>query len=552
MTGSISATVRHHSNESVGPVDVIVIGSGAAGLSAALAAAVNGASVVILEKSELIGGTSAMSGAGTWIPNNHHAREAGVADSAEAALIYLCATAPDGWIEKERPLWESFVHHAPDMLRFLEQNSQLRFELVHEPDPICEAPGGKPFGRMLSPAILSRRIVRPYARQIRRSTLPHRFTYNEVKSYQPYRRPIGTALRFWPTWLQRVLTDRVGCGSALIAGLLEACLRRGCRIFTDARVHRLIQNQETGRIEGVEYTARAKPVVLLARQGVVLASGGFEWDPERLERHFPGPVDRLASPRTNTGDGQRMAESVGALMERMDQANIYPTVPTIYQGRRHGMPIILQASPHCLIVNRHGRRFVSEYDYNIGEALDRRDPATGLPLHLPAWIIGDRRFLHHTVLFPWLARLESGFLRRARSLPALAQAIGVPSQALLDTVARFNGFATAGKDDDFHRGESAWERYVAGKASPALSPIEKSPFVAVPFNRSILGTKGGARTNARGQVLRPDNSIIGGLYCAGNAMANPIGTRAVGAGTTIGPCLTWGYICGLNIVRENT
>ena len=149
----------------------------------------------------------------------------------------------------------------------------------------------------------------------------------------------------------------------------------------------------------------------------------------------------------------------------------------------------------------------------------------------------------------------NGFLVRAGSLAELAKATDLPAGALEETVARYNGFVAAGRDTDFRRGESTWERYAAGGdgsgGNPALGSIDRAPFVACRFNRSILGTKGGARTNASGQVVRPDGGIIGGLYCAGNAMANPFGTRAVGSGTTIGPCLTWGYICGLNVVREN-
>jgi 3-oxosteroid 1-dehydrogenase len=156
----------------------------------------------------------------------------------------------------------------------------------------------------------------------------------------------------------------------------------------------------------------------------------------------------------------------------------------------------------------------------------------------------------------WLGRRDPSWFREADSLEALARLIDLDPASLAATVARFNGFARAGRDDDFRRGETAWEKFYTGdEARPngngALGTIEKPPFYAAPYHRGILTTKGGPRTNERGQVLREDGSVIGGLYCAGVAMANPIGTKAVGAGTTIGPCLTWGYICGVNLLREN-
>jgi 3-oxosteroid 1-dehydrogenase len=535
--------------------DVLIVGSGSAALAAALTAAVGGLSVTIFEKSEWIGGTSAMSGAGTWIPANHHARRTGMADSADEALAYLRASAPEGWHAEEDSLWQAFVATAPRMLEFLESRTPLRFALTTEPDPMAERTGGKSVGRMLSPRPLSRRIVGPYARRIRRSTLPHLFTYHEVYEADLYHHPIRTVLRFWPRLLWRLLTDSRGQGSALVTGLLRGCLDHGCRIETAARVVELASEPEDGRISGLVVEQTGRRQAYRANRGVVIASGGFEWDAGMLQRHFPGPLDRLGSPHENEGDGQRLAAAAGAALARMDQANVYPAMPTRYEGRLHGIPLIFQAEPHAIVVNRHGRRFVSEYDFNIGEILDRRDPQTGQPIHLPAWVIADRRFARQALPFHWYARKDPKWLVRARTLAELAKRIGLPAETLSATVQRFNDFCASGRDLDFHRGESIWERFKAGggdvAAGAALGPIERAPFFAMPLNRSILGTKGGARTNERGQVLRPDGSVIAGLYAAGLAMANPIGTRAVGAGTTIGPNLTWGFICGESLLREN-
>ena len=541
-------------------VDVIVVGSGSAGLAAALTAAAGGARVLVLEKSRLIGGTSAMSGAGTWVPANHHMLAAGLDDSPEQALTYLRATAPAGWQEQEDDLWQAFASEAPAMLAFLEAHTPLRFELVHHPDLYVEAPGGKFSGRMVSPRPLSRNLVGRWRHRIRGSTLPQFFTYRELVVGAVLARPFRTIIAMLPTLAHRLLTHRVGMGNALIVGLLKGCIDHGCEIVAEARARRLLTDgsgPRDGRVTGVEVEIGGKITTLRAARGVVLASGGFEWDAELLARHFPGEVGLIGGPRSNTGDGQRMAAEAGAALAHMDQANIYPALPTLYEGQRQALPLTVLYHPHCILVNRLAQRFLNEGSPNVGAVLDTRDPASGLPIHLPAWQIFDARYARHNRMIMRYARRDGRWLRQANRFADLAPLIALDPAALAATVERFNGFARAGRDLDFNRGETAWEKFHTGDprkpdGNGALGTIEEPPFYAAPYQRSILTTKGGPRTDARGQVLRPDGSRIAGLYCAGVAMANPIGTKAVGAGTTIGPCLTWGYICGQGLLRENT
>jgi 3-oxosteroid 1-dehydrogenase len=536
--------------------DVVVLGSGAAGLTAALTASVAGMRVLVLEKSELIGGTSAMSGAGTWIPCNRLAREAGLADSRDEALGYLRAASPHGWSESEDALWQNFIDHAAQMIDFVAAHSPLRYELLAEPDPQAEQPGGKRQGRMISPAPLSRRLLGGLRRKLRKSTLPHLFTYRELVTEDLYHAPVLSYLRLGPNLVKRLWNDERAQGSALIVGLLRGCLDHGCAISLEARAMDLILDDQ-GAVRGIRARIKGDACTIHAKRGIVLATGGFEWDAEMLSRYFPGGVDRLGSPRSNEGDGQKLAQKAGARLERMDQANIYPCLPTIYEGRLHGIPVTYQAEPHAIVVNCRADRFVSEYDYNFGEALDRREAVTGQPVNLPAWVIGDHRLWTGSPVLRWYAGKEQGFVKRAPTLDHLARMIGVSADKLAATVSRWNSFCDQGRDEDFHRGETVWERYKAKHAdgrkgsNPTLGKIERPPFIAMRINRSIVGTKGGARTNAKGEVLRQDNSVIAGLYAAGNAMANPIGTRAVGAGTTIGPCMTWGYICAKSILATN-
>ncbi|MBM3597113.1 MAG: FAD-dependent oxidoreductase [Alphaproteobacteria bacterium] len=534
--------------------DVVVVGSGAAGLTAALTAAAGGARVVILEKSAMLGGTTAMSGAGIWIPANHHMLAAGMSDSKDEALTYIRAVAPEGWQAVEDALWRAFVDHAPETLEFIERHTPLAFELVHHPDLYSEAPGGKYNGRMVSTLPISRNLLGRWRDRIRPSTVPHLFTYDELRLGTLMERPVWSIFKLGPRLIWRFLTRRVAMGNGLVTGLLKGCLDRGCHIVAEARARRLIESED--RIAGIEVELADGTRRIRARRGVVLATGGFEWNAALRERYFPGETCLIGAPDTNTGDGHAMAEAVGARLERMDQANIYPSTIATYEGRRHAQPLYDMTQPHSILVNRDARRFVSEGEPNVGVALDARDPASGQPIHMPAWRIFDARFAANNSLAMRIARSEKGWLRKADDLATLARMTGLDAGQLGATVARFNCFVRQGKDDDFRRGETAWERFYSGDmegsgVNSALGTIEEPPFYAMPFPRALLVTKGGPRTNERGQVLRADGSRIAGLYCAGVAMANPIGSKAVGAGTTLGPCLTWGRICGLNLLREN-
>jgi 3-oxosteroid 1-dehydrogenase len=331
------------SDESLVSRDVLIVGSGSAALPAALRAAAGGLSVRVFEKTSLIGGTSAMSGAGAWIPANHHARKAGFGDSVEDAMAYLRAVSPTGWQSEEEALWAAFAHAAPRMLEFVEEHTPLRFTLTEEPDVMPDRPGGKIRGRMLSPKPLCKRILGKYAGQIRRSTLPHLFTYQEVYDGDLYHRPVSTFLRFSPRLVWRLLTNSRAQGSALITGLLKGCLEHHCEIETNARIVELLTNPPDGRVIGLVAESGAERTLYGTKRGVIIASGGFEWNADLLGKHFPGQVALLGSPRSNEGDGQRLAAAVGAKLARMDQANIYPSLPTRYEGRLRGLPFTFQA-----------------------------------------------------------------------------------------------------------------------------------------------------------------------------------------------------------------
>lgn len=528
--------------------DVVVVGSGAAGLSAALSASARGARVRVLEKSSLVGGTSAMSGGGIWVPCHHHQASIGAEDSREDALAYIRAVAPEGWHNVEEPLWAAFVDHAPEMLAFVEASSPLRFAPSREPDPYVEAPGGKRFGRMVSPRPIAALPLGAWRRRIRGPMFSPWINYDEIHDNYFYAHSRRLLARLAPRMLYRMATGKRVMGNALVVGLLRGCLGSGCVVSVDAPVERLVM--EDGRVAGVARSGDGG--IIRARGGVVLATGGFEWNPRMMAEHFPGPVEWTGSPSTNTGDGQRMAAEAGARLDRMDQALIFGTTAAEYEGRVRGVPAGDYYLPHSMIIDRHGRRFMNEKAMNFALAFDERDPETGEPVHLPAWRIYDRQFARK---YPLALPKTNRFAERVtdRTLAGLARRIGVDPLGLEETAARFNRFARAGRDEDFGRGDSFWDRHRMSDPdnapNPTLGTIEEPPFHAYPFKASFLGTKGGPRTNEKGQVVNREGNPIPGLYAAGNVMANPFGTKAVGAGTTLGPCLTWGYICGLEAHR---
>ncbi|MBI3199583.1 MAG: FAD-dependent oxidoreductase, partial [Rhodospirillales bacterium] len=350
--------------------DVIVVGSGAAGLSAALAAAHDGAKVLVLEKSRWLGGTTAMSGAGTWVPGNHHMAAAGIADSPEETLEYIRGAAPPGWQQDEDELWQVLAEQSAPMLKFLEEETPLRFELVNHPDLYAEAPGGKKFGRMVSTRPISRFLLGRLWNRVRPSVKTQLFTYRELVD-GVLKNPVRGALGMAPALLWRLLTASVGAGNALVTGLARGCLDKGCVIQLESPVTRLLMENES--VVGVEALIDGEKRPLIAARGVVLATGGFDWNAELMAKHFPG-LDLTGAPDTNTGDGQAMAAAAGAELAHMDQALISPATFTTYEGRRHAQPLLETYAPHVILVNRHARRFVSEGSPALGVAVDERGP----------------------------------------------------------------------------------------------------------------------------------------------------------------------------------
>lgn len=519
--------------------DVVVLGSGAAGLVAALAAAEAGATVGVYEKADRVGGTAAISGGSVWIPDNPKSTAAGCADSPEAARRYLESLSL-GVVEPE--FIDAFVAEGADLIRWLERCTPLRFEAVAGfPDYHPENPGGLPGGgRTLDPLLYPFADLGPWADKVVSTRSKPRARLVET--------PLGggTGLLDRATLTERAATDLRGCGNGLVGPLLRALLDRGVEPVLGARAARLLLDD--GRVAGVEIRSAAGVGRVRARSGVVLATGGFEWDRDAVRRFLRGPMSAPTSVPWNTGDGLRMAMRVGAALGNMSEAWWVPAlrVPgdTAFDAPRSLLVLRERTLPRSILVNSAGVRFTDEAaNYNaLGGALHVLDPVDYRFVNVPCHLVFDQGFVD---AYGFLARPGApvgDWIARADTLDELARLIDVDPAALPATVRRWNSMVAAGADTDFHRGRSAYDRWggdgrTRGTAASTLGPIDAPPYYAVPIHSGCLGTKGGALTDLDGRVLDVDGAPVPGLYAAGNVAASPTGRSYAGGGGTLGPIM---------------
>ncbi|MEL0552387.1 MULTISPECIES: FAD-dependent oxidoreductase [Enterobacteriaceae] len=558
--------------------DVLVVGSGVGGLSAAVTAGLKGLDVQVIEKDRVFGGTTAFSGGVLWIPDNHLARQQGIEDSQEAARTYLQGEAGESY----RPeMVEAFLRHGPQMLRFLEEKSRFRCNLYQYPDYHPDAPGGVMRGRSVVPEAFDIRALGPAMRRLRKPLRTITFmgmmfssSNNDLKHFFNATRSL-TSFIYVAKRLSRHLLElaRYGRGvtanggNAVVARLACSALDLGIPIHTGVAAKDLIVEQ--GVVRGVMVEHQGERIALYARRGVVLASGGFARDEPRLKKSYPhvrrgGSQLSPTPPGVDTGDGIAMAERIGARFDDSYRhgAAWIPASKVNIGRREYVFPhLVDRYKPGFIMVNRHGVRFCNEADsyHDVGIAMletCREDTETF------AWQICDRRALRQYGMgfakpapLPVSLYLKSGYLVAGKTLQQLAQKIGVPPAALENTVTTYNAAARQGKDPQFGRGESAYNRYLGDanhQPNPCVAPIEHGPFYAVKMFMGDLGTFHGLKTDANAQVLDNQGIAIPGLYAAGNEMASIMGGSYPGAGITLGPAATFGYIaaCSLTALGE--
>ena len=528
--------------------DVIVVGSGAAGLTAATLAYDGGADVVLLEKAPLIGGTTGVSGGMPWIPLNRHMADVGVRDSREEALTYIRRLTLGR--EPEPALLEVYVDTAPEMLDYLEAKTPLR--MTAGPtfnDYYAHLPGGKLKGRSIEPAPFDAHELGDWAPRLR--TSPHLPWLTLAEGAKFLR---GEDLPDLELAARREAEDIRVLGPALVAALFKGLLDRGVEVHTSAPVDDLVV--EDGAVIGV----RSSAGLIGARRGVVLACGGFEWN-EEMVRGFIGERIEPLSPPYNEGDGHRMAMEAGALLGNMrsfwGQPGIYEPGFEI-DGRPVPQMGSIRSTPGVIAVNRHGERFVNEgatYQ-DFPKVLGTYDPvAVDYPNEAPHWLVFDQGVKDSAVVLPTVlpGQPAPDWIVQSPTIRELAERIGVDAGALDATVARWNAEVAAASDEDFHRGTTIFEVHMSGRQpSPqgCMRAVSQAPFYAVQLVNGALGTNGGMVIDPHARVRSMRGGVVPGLYAAGNATASVFGPAYPGGGATIGPALTFGFIAGRHAAAQ--
>ena len=531
--------------------DVVVLGSGGAAMTAAISAYDFGAKdVVILEKSGMVGGTTAMSGGMLWVPNNHHQHEAGFEDSDEEIVSYLDALAP-GALDPET-LW-AFMQSGPEMLRYLADKTPVRLRAFSDfPDYQPYSPGAKPDGgRSLDNEAFSFATLGKWAGRV-----------NPSKMAYPLRGSLMEAISGSldeATLAEREAGDYRGLGQALAGSLFKAVLDRNIPVEFEKRARKLVRDGD--RIIGViAEDASGKDFRVRARRGVVIATGGFEWNEMLVKTFVRGPLTGPVSVPENEGDGLLMAIEAGAQLGNMQNAFWMQSVLEMKPARGAKPNYMLgsdeRARPGAILVNRAGKRFVNEAaNYHaMGKALHAFDAGTHSYANLPYWLIIDQRYKNKYPAFSSLPGSPApSYMMQADTLEELAQKAGIDPAGLKATVERFNGMVRNGHDDDFNRGDNTYDNYYMWGDTDFEPPyrtlglIDQGPYYAVKMEAGALGTSGGPKTNADAQVVDWEGNPIQGLYAAGNVMSAVLGDVYGGAGGTLGPGLTFGYIAGRHL-----
>ena len=524
--------------------DVVVVGSGAAGLTAALAATAAGAEVAVLERGIKFGGSTSLSGGQLWIPNNRYQKGAGIADSPAMARQYLTRLARG---RVDPALIASFVKNSPKALDFIVKRTPLRLALRdHLPDYHPEWDGGLKGGRTIDPGLFDGRSLGD--------------EYRTILHNPQYHLPGGlhtTSLEFEMLMrgeevpgLKEREPSTLALGEALVGGLRKGLMDAGVPLFLSHRATRLSTNG--GVAAGVEVRTPKGKKKIRAKRGIILAAGGFDWNLDMKRTYLSAPSENSAGCLTDTGDGINMGIGAGAATSLMDEAWWFTLI--LKPGEKRGwLSTSERTLPGSVMVNPKGKRFADEaMNYvDLTRAMLAFDPTTYSLENVPAYLIFDSAYLSKYPVAKDRGEEAQKWLTRGETLIELAEKLGVDSQNLVATVAEFNKNAEAGTDPWFHRGESAYDRHWGDPSAPhpTLGRLARHPFYGVRMLAGDIGTKGGITADAVGRALDGEGEAIGGLYAVGNNAASFMGPGYAGSGATLGPCVTFGYLAGVDCAR---
>ncbi|PZQ46453.1 MAG: 3-ketosteroid-delta-1-dehydrogenase [Rhodovulum sulfidophilum] len=547
-------------------VDVLVVGSGT-GLAAALAAREKGLSVLVVEKTALVGGSTARSGGAYWVPGNRALRDGG-ADTARAeAETYLDALVGDAAPRARR---EAFLDEGPAAIAMVERMTKLRFFWAEGySDYHAERPGGSAAGRTCESLPFDMNLLGKEKSRLRRGDLRPPFPMPATGADYKWlnltkrmpRKGLPIIARRMAQGLGGLAVGRhyVSGGQALAAGLFEGVIRAGIPVWTRARVVELVETG--GRVAGAVVEQDGRRVTVTATRGVILAAGGYDHNtPMRVAYQSPSLAeDHSLGAEGNTGDAIVLGQAHGADLRLMREAWWFPAVPQP-AGSYPKILLAERSLPGSLIVDRHGERFLDEaMDYmTFGQIVLRRE-AEGDPVG-PMWIVFDQAYRDSYLFAIEIAAgkplprawYDAGIAFKAESAAELARAAGLPEDRFAAALSRYNALCEAGRDTDFGRGDTAYDRYYGDPTvspNPNLRPLSGA-LHAVRIVLSDLGTCGGLAADEKARVLRPDGAPIPGLYAIGNCAGNVFGHVYPGAGATIGQGLTFGYVAAADLAAQ--
>ncbi|EXJ56170.1 hypothetical protein A1O7_09101 [Cladophialophora yegresii CBS 114405] len=548
-------------------------------MSAALTAQHLGLSVIVAEKEEQYGGATARSGGWLWVPGSSMAKAAGIRDSVDEALTYIGHEAGP-YFNKARA--KAYVETAPEMLDFVVENTPVRFELfTGMPDYHPNSPGASPGGRCVYTKAWN---SRPMGNELSRLRQPlqsmtafgMQIGNEDLATFVTAGRKLSSFFRVMQLLLGNTVDrfhgrppSRITSGRALIGGLAQAATSKGTQIWTNTPVRRLLL--ENGRVSGALLERNGRHVNLLARRGVVLATGGFAHDTQLRNQLLKDSMTDVGTnqvawgllPFGVTGDGIRMANGAGARFDdKVTEPIAYSPVTRIFnaEGDLSLFPVFVgRAKPGQICVTRSGRRFISEgCNYHAwGEALVK---ATKDEDETVAWFVCDKPSLQlyrMAAAPPWPMPfghlVRSGYLKQGNTVRELAENAGIDPDGLEDTVGQFNVHAREGRDPEFGRGENVYDLANGDpdhRPNPCLGPLDRGPFFAIKATAGCGSTHAGLSTDENACVLRPDGSVVDGLYAVGNDAVAITGGKIIAGGITIGPAMTFGYLAARHAARS--